>query len=139
MSDKHTDKTANQPLQRLRDGGVNVTFWEQQTKKDTSFVTINISKTYKDKQGNFREGQSFTANDINKIATLMPVIQQKAQQIEAYFKETGRTPENPKPQNDMAAKRDEVMKSAKDARASHPSQSHENTQEHAPNKGEPDR
>lgn len=134
------EKQNNQPLQRLRDGGINITFWEQQSKNNAPFVTVNISKTYKDRNGKFQEGHSFTAKDIAKLNTLMPFIQHKTEKFQEVLKDANRSADAPAPeqQNDMVAQREAVMKQAKDARAAE-GESPKNTQEHAQTYSEPER
>lgn len=139
--------TKNQPLQKFRDGAVNATLWEQTTKDDkASFVTVTISKSYKDNNGAFKEGKSFTAQDIGKLETMLPTIKEETQKWQDYYRAIGRAPDTAQPeksaptqQNDMVAQRDAAMKQAQDARNTGASPAQKNTQEHAPSQGEPER
>ena len=120
------------PLQTLRQGAVNVKLWEQQG-KDSPFVTVNISKTYKDKSSKFKESQSFNAQDIDKLAALMPKLQQELGKWQDYYRETGKEKPEPRPQT-MAEKRDAALAQAQSA----PQQNQDRIQEHAPTQAEPE-
>ena len=136
----------NQPLQKLRNGAVNASLWEQTTKDNNkAFVTVSISKTYKTPKG-FKEGRSFSAKDLENLKDILPKVQEEVDKWQDYYRAIGRAPDAPQPEktakapeNNMVAKRDAVMKQAQEARQSTPSQSQEYTQHYAPNQGEPDR
>lgn len=66
----HTQQKAP-PIQTLRDGGVVVKLWEQQS-QNGPFVTATLGRIYKDKQtGDFRESRSLSATDMEKAQKLM--------------------------------------------------------------------
>ena len=120
------------PIQTMRNGGVNVKLWEQQ-RKDSSFVIVNISKTYKDRDGKFKEGYSFNVQDVDKLAALMPKLQQELGKWQDYYRENGKSAPEPRPQT-MAEKRDAALAQAQSA----PQQNQDRTQEHAPTQAEPE-
>jgi len=121
------------PIQTIRNGGINVKLWEQQG-KDAPFVTVNISKTYKDKSGNFKESQSFNAQDIDKLVAVLTKLQQELGKWQDYYRETGKAAPEPRVQT-MAEKRDAALAQAQSAPKAHPQ---DRTQEHAPTQAEPE-
>jgi len=115
------------PLQTIRTGGLSVNLWEQRDQDGKAFVTVNISKIYKDKEGNFRNGGSFGEKDLETLKTVIVNVQEELQKWKDYYRETGQARETDPPKNkqlDMAAKRDEVMREAAQAK--------ENGQSHIP-------
>jgi len=66
----------NAPIKKFRAiGGMAVSVWSNKvTREDGSerdFKTVNLERRYKDKDGNWKNGNSFTMDDIPKAAALL--------------------------------------------------------------------
>ncbi len=73
--EKTNDK--KQPEKKFRAGGITATIWQNNVAKDgkeTSFNTVNLERSYKDKEGNWQSTNSFRASDLPKLT----LVAQKA-------------------------------------------------------------
>ncbi len=61
--------TTNQPIDRLRDGALKATIWENEGPKGT-FYSVEFSRTYQDEHGNFQDARSFSGSELLRLAHL---------------------------------------------------------------------
>ena len=59
----------NKPVDTIRDGHLKATIWENFGEKGT-FYSVDLSRTYKDAQGNYRDSHSFSGTELIQIARL---------------------------------------------------------------------
>lgn len=64
--------TNNKPLQTLRDGAIKVTIWRND-RESGAFYNAELSRTYKDEQGNFCDAHSFSGSELLRAARLMHI------------------------------------------------------------------
>lgn len=67
------DKIKNSPEKKFRCGGVAATIWKNNAKKDgkdIEFFSVNIERSYKDKDGNWQKTNSFGVNDLHKVSVV---------------------------------------------------------------------
>ncbi len=71
-----------QPERKLFAQGVSATVWKNESKGDDgevkTFNTVNIVRTYTDKEGNYKETSSFSMQDLPKIKALIDDIYNKS-------------------------------------------------------------
>lgn len=154
----HTTNTGDQimskqPLQTFKDGAVSITLWEQGN-SEKQFATASIGKMYQDKRtGEWREGKSFSAKDMQTLQALLPTAHQELGKWNAYYhqlaqdkqQELAQSEPTQEPalktqqphvqpitqQSDMIAARDAAMQAAKAAPDHHTSsQEQEHTMPH---------
>ncbi|MEP0505208.1 MAG: hypothetical protein ABJD13_12020 [Paracoccaceae bacterium] len=61
--------TSTPPANTLRDGNLKATIWQNEGDKGAYYSTT-FSRIYKDDQGEYREAQSFSSNDLLRISEL---------------------------------------------------------------------
>lgn len=99
----------NKPYESFKDGAVKVSLWEQTGKQGQSFLTASVGKLYKDpKPGQWREGRSFTADDLLKLQALSTQVRESMQRYRSQQRG------NEQPALNMAQQRDAVMSKATD-------------------------
>ncbi|MCA9470940.1 MAG: hypothetical protein MRJ96_14920 [Nitrospirales bacterium] len=52
------------PLHKLKVGSAQVAIWEQTPEKGKPFLTVTLSRSYKDKSDQWKTGHSFTFEQI---------------------------------------------------------------------------
>lgn len=57
------------PAAQLRDGNLKAAIWEN-TKDDRTMHSVQFSRSYQDKDGNFRDTQSFSSQDLLRLSHL---------------------------------------------------------------------
>ena len=57
----------NKPAATIRDGSIKATIWANFGEKGT-FYTVEISRTYKDDQGNYHDAHSFSGTQLLRVA-----------------------------------------------------------------------
>ena len=60
----------NKPVEKVRVGAVSATIWKNEVKKDNkTFVnfSVGISRSYKNKDGEWKETNSYTPSDLPKL------------------------------------------------------------------------
>ena len=60
---------SNKPERTLRDGALKATIWKNSSEKG-DYYTVDLARIYKDKQDQFQETNSFSANDLLKVSHL---------------------------------------------------------------------
>ena len=61
--------TNNKPANRLRCGNIKATIWENDSEKGPFFATT-FTRPFKDQSGAWRNGTSFSLNDLEAHATV---------------------------------------------------------------------
>lgn len=71
MSDdkNQTSEPKQRPADTLRDGPLKATIWERNTETGSMFNT-KLSRSYQDKEGNFKETDSFRSRDMLAVGEL---------------------------------------------------------------------
>ena len=58
--------TNQKPLHQIRIGAVRASIWEQRS-DNSSFLTVSYSRSYRDRQGQWHNGHSYTEQDLSAI------------------------------------------------------------------------
>lgn len=59
------------PMMKFRSGGVSATVWENQRQDGSSYVSVKLSRSYRDKQTqDWKETSSFSVNELPVVAIL---------------------------------------------------------------------
>ena len=61
--------TANKPVDRIRDGSLKATIWENEGPKGT-FYSVEFSRTYQDEHGQYKDSRSFSGAELLRISRL---------------------------------------------------------------------
>ena len=61
--------TKQRPTDTLRDGALKATIWRRET-EDGAFYSVNLTRTYTDSGGAFKDSASFSGADVLRIARL---------------------------------------------------------------------
>ena len=107
-SQDRTQTMSKDPIDIIRFGGVSASIFENTRKNGQSFYTTTISRTYKDKSGEFKHTNSFSRDDLLKVARVADVA---AQEIE-HHRTKGRDSAAPNPQTDVAANHQNAIQNA---------------------------
>lgn len=54
------------PLQHIRVGSVRASIWENHSEKG-SFLSVTVSRSYKDRSGQWKHGQSYRGRDLDAL------------------------------------------------------------------------
>lgn len=95
----------NGPVHSLREQGVTLSLWRNESKNGDAYINTTISKSYKDHSGTWREGKSLSGKDLQTLHGLIP-------QALAYVQAHEQTFNAPKQEVNMQAERDAVMNAA---------------------------
>ena len=60
-----------QPKAKLRDRGLTVTIWENQSEDEKTYYSSNLTKSYKDDAGEWQETSNLNADDMLRAANLL--------------------------------------------------------------------
>ena len=60
-----------QPKVKLRDRGLTVTIWENQSEDDKTYYSSSLTKSYKDDAGEWQETSNLNADDMLRAANLL--------------------------------------------------------------------
>lgn len=60
----------NKPVETLRDGSLKAVIWSNETKDGGAFHTVALSRTYEDRNGQLQDTNSFSANELPRVARL---------------------------------------------------------------------
>jgi len=64
-----TEKTANRPVARLRDGNIKAAIWRNETEKGPFFRTT-FSRSWRDDEGHLRDTDGFSGTQLLQLARL---------------------------------------------------------------------
>lgn len=67
------DPTTNKPIDTLRDGSLKATLWKNPPKEGTGngpFYSVQITRTWRDEQGNYHDSGRFTRSELLRVARL---------------------------------------------------------------------
>ena len=59
-----------QPEKKFRAGGVSATIWQNASEKGT-YATVTLSRSYVDKDNNWKETSSYKVTDLPKVALVL--------------------------------------------------------------------
>lgn len=59
----------NQPLDTIRDGSLKATIWKRET-ENRSFYSVELTRSYTDKDGKWHDSSSFVGDELLRIARL---------------------------------------------------------------------
>ena len=62
---------AGQPEKRFNVGLVKATVWKNVSKAGDEFKTVSVNRSYKDKEGNWKNTGSFGVNDLDKLIQVL--------------------------------------------------------------------
>lgn len=64
-----TTPTSNKPFATVRDGAIKATIWANEHDGKTRY-SVDLSRSYTDAQGNWRDTHSFGRNELLRVAHL---------------------------------------------------------------------
>lgn len=67
---------AGQPEKRFNSGLVKATVWKNTSRNGDDFRTVSLNRSYKDKEGNWKNTNSFGENDIDKAIDVLQQAQE---------------------------------------------------------------
>ena len=136
-----TNDKSKGPIETFRDGAVAIKLWEH-AHQERKYLNITISKSYKDDQGKWQEGQNMNGHDLLKLQNMIPDAYAHVQHVQKQHREHNQGVqdrlnqmqvdemahyEEQKRSLDMAAERDAVMQAAREPQAGQSrTQEHEN-------------
>lgn len=65
--------TENKPVKTFRSGGVKASVWKNTTEKNgqsIEFYNVSVTRSYKDKDGNWQETNNYTSADLPKLSAV---------------------------------------------------------------------
>jgi len=82
--------TPQRPADTLRDGAVKATIWERQGDRGQFYAT-DLSRTYKDQEGNLRDSRSFSGSDLLRVSELAKGAYHRTNELRREHAQTRRT------------------------------------------------
>ena len=79
--------TSNQPTLTIRDGALKATIWKN-FGENGNFYSVELSRTYTDSAGEFHESNSFSGNELLRIARLAEQAYDEILSLRAIDRET---------------------------------------------------
>ncbi|TWU00472.1 hypothetical protein Pla108_14230 [Botrimarina colliarenosi] len=70
MTTQPTTPTNNKPFATLRDGAIKATVWSNPTEEGRVRYSVDISRSYTDKDGNWHDTHYFGRNELLRVAHL---------------------------------------------------------------------
>jgi len=80
----------NKPAAKLRDGAVVATIWKRDTVAG-SFHSVEFSRIYKNKDGNFRDATSFSNGDLLRLSFLAEETYRHLRFLKQQSRNSGKT------------------------------------------------
>ncbi len=71
-----------QPVFKARDGALQLSVWANENNGDT-FYSVDIKRSYKDSEDNWKETTSFTKRDLGALSMLSNLAFAKISELEA--------------------------------------------------------
>ena len=62
--------SSNKPIRKLTDANITASIWRNERDNGGPFYTVTFSRTYKAKDGSYRDASSFSGSNVFKIARL---------------------------------------------------------------------
>ena len=62
-------QTKQRPVETVRDGSIKAAIWKNESEKGAFFV-VTFARTYKDKEGNLQDTESFSGSQLLRLARL---------------------------------------------------------------------
>ncbi len=72
-----SEKKGNAPVNQLTVRGCHVAVWEHTNSEGKEYKQISTNKIYKDSEGNLKNGNSFSVNDIPNLIIALEEIYKK--------------------------------------------------------------
>ncbi|MCA9303420.1 MAG: hypothetical protein KC996_04795 [Phycisphaerales bacterium] len=63
------NNSTNKPFTTLRDGSIAATIWKNPTQRGFRY-SVNLSRVYQDEQGNLKDSDSFSGNELLRVSRL---------------------------------------------------------------------
>lgn len=82
------------PKSVIRDGNLKATIWENQGEKGTYFTTT-LAKTYRDHNGDLRDTNAFTGNDLLRVSELAREARAKTRELRQGLSPSHMTEQTP--------------------------------------------
>ena len=73
----NTEKKGNAPVNQLTVRGCHVAVWENTSSEGKEYRQCSVSRTYKDSEGNLKNGSSFSMSDIPNLVIALEEIYKK--------------------------------------------------------------
>lgn len=73
----NSEKKGNAPVNQLTVRGCHVAVWEHTNSEGKEYKQITTNKIYKDSEGNLKNGNSFSVNDIPNLVIALEEIYKK--------------------------------------------------------------
>ena len=70
----------NKPTDILRDGPIKATIWKQES-QNGAFYRVNLSRAYRDKDGNWKDSDSFSGTELLQVAELARRAYERTNQL----------------------------------------------------------
>ena len=86
--------SAAPPKSVIRDGNLKATIWENQGEKGTYFTTT-LAKTYRDQNGELRDTNVFTGNDLLRVSELAREARTKTRELRQGLSPSHMTEQTP--------------------------------------------
>lgn len=67
ISDSSNEKKGNAPVDYITVRGCHIAVWQHETPEGREYHQISVSRLYTDKDGNTKNGQSFSVSDIPNL------------------------------------------------------------------------
>lgn len=65
-----TTTMPNRPVATYRDGRLKATLWANESREGETYYTVNLAKTYEDRNGKLQETNSFNDSEIPRLKDL---------------------------------------------------------------------
>ncbi len=62
-------KTKQRPVETVRDGAIKAAIWKNESEKG-AFFSVTFARTYKDKDGDLQDTESFSGSQLLRLARL---------------------------------------------------------------------
>ncbi len=83
------EQKRNTPLERLRDGNIKASVWENERENGAQH-SVTFSRSYQDNEGQHRDTQSFGLNDLLKLSRLAEKSYDAIQERRSQTRQTTR-------------------------------------------------
>lgn len=59
------------PVKEIKYSGIQLSFWQKKTEGGKRFFSLSLSKNYKDKEGNWKNADSFSEYDLPALKAVI--------------------------------------------------------------------
>lgn len=64
-------KSNNPPIERIKEGNLEIAIWANRTKKGTRYTTDGVVRSYTDSEGNWKKTRSLSDGEILRAGRLL--------------------------------------------------------------------